>query len=95
MANDRFQELLRQMPSIANAVNGFQSESIQQMAYKELLAALSSNGDASATAPVTPVTAKAKSVSKPGLSTADILAMARGGVAKPGSSVQEHDQCLE
>jgi len=86
MANDRFQELLRQMPSIANAVNGFESESIQQMAYKELLAALSSNGDSSVAAPVAPATVKPKSAVKPGLSTADILAMARGEASKPASN---------
>ena len=68
MANDRFQELLRQMPSIANAVNAFESESIQQMAYKELLAALSSNGDSTVAAGRTPIKAEPKSASKPGRS---------------------------
>ncbi|MEO8497649.1 MAG: NADPH-dependent assimilatory sulfite reductase hemoprotein subunit, partial [Planctomycetota bacterium] len=92
MANDRFHELLRQMPSIANAVNAFESESIQQMAYKELLAALSSNsanGESPAAAPVTPAAAKPKPAAKPGLSTADILAMARGEVPKPEANGQE------
>ena len=87
MANDRFQELLRQMPSIANAVNGFESESIQQMAYKELLAALSSTGAAAepAASPATPST-EAETADKPGLSTADILAMARGETSNAGSN---------
>lgn len=91
MANDRFQELLRQMPSIANAVNGFESESIQQMAYKELLAALSStleapSGEAPASKPTKPATAKPAPAAKTGLSTAEILAMARGESPKPGSN---------
>ncbi len=91
MANDRFQELLRQMPSIANAVNAFESESIQQLAYKELLAALSSNGDATTAAPAAPVEAKPKSAGKPGLSTAEILAKARGEASKAatGANGQE------
>ncbi|HUG69239.1 MAG TPA: NADPH-dependent assimilatory sulfite reductase hemoprotein subunit [Pirellulaceae bacterium] len=93
MANDRFQELLRQMPSIANAVNGFESESIQQMAYKELLAALSSTvevtgNDAPPAAPAKPAAAKAAASGKPGLSTAEILAKARGEASQPGPNGQ-------
>lgn len=94
MANDRFQELLRQMPSIANAVNGFESESIQQMAYKELLAALNSTMDSSSseTPAVTsakPAAEKTKPTAKAGLSTADILAMARGKTPQPDSNGQK------
>lgn len=93
MANDRFQELLRQMPSIANAVNSFESESIQQMAYKELLAALSSTvevtgSDDPPAAPAKPAAAKAAAGGKPGLSTAEILAMARGETPQPGPNGQ-------
>lgn len=93
MANDRFQELLRQMPSIANAVNGFESESIQQMAYKELLAALSSTvevtgNDAPPAAPAKPAAAKTAAGGKPALSTAEILAMARGEAPQPGPNGQ-------
>lgn len=88
MANDRYQELLRQMPSIANAVNGFDSESIQQMAYKELLAALSSSGDPAKEQVIVdaPASDKAEPSAKPGLSTADILAMARGEASKPDAN---------
>ena len=92
MANDRFQDLLRQMPSIANAVNAFESESIQQMVYKELLAALSSNGDSAAAEPVTPTAATPSSTSKPGLSTADILAMARGESPKAGTGANGKEE---
>ncbi|MEX0819626.1 MAG: NADPH-dependent assimilatory sulfite reductase hemoprotein subunit, partial [Pirellulaceae bacterium] len=96
MSNDRFQELLRQMPSIANAVNSFQSELIQQLAYKELLAALNSNVDGPSgkvdqaspgTAKPSPV--KPASAGKPGMSTADVLAMARGETSKPDSNGRE------
>lgn len=87
MANERFEELLRQLPLIANAVNAFQSESIQEMAYKELVAALKPSVPASTavtsesaakSAAIAPTPATTKST----LSTQDVLALARAGTGK-------------
>lgn len=91
MSNRRFKELLRRMPSIAKSVNAFASESIQELAYNDLMKAFSdSNTDSDGSAKPS---AEAKQTES---KTADILAMARQEkektsttAAKPKSSADE------
>src|SRR5690349_9407960 len=100
MANERFEELLRQLPLIANAVNAFQSESIQEMAYKELVAALKPNkpegsatkNESDSTSSSTP--AKPAST-KTAVSTQDVLALARAGAGKSTPAGNGHREKKE
>jgi len=72
MKNDPFQELLRKMPTIAKAVNSFESAEIQKQAFSQLIKAFNAQQDEEdETQP--PAANGAKSSS----STADILAAAR------------------
>ncbi|QDU95521.1 NADPH-dependent assimilatory sulfite reductase hemoprotein subunit [Lignipirellula cremea] len=97
MKNDSFQELLRRMPTIAKAVNAFESEDIQKQAYQELIKAFVQSDEEAEAADTARKSKKQrskkdaaaqgeKSGDKPtgngaksgDLSTADILAAARG-----------------
>ena len=78
MARNHFNELLRRMPAIAKAVNGFDSDAIQQKAYTALLEAFNSADGEGAAQPVSDSTDRQPSPETGRLSTADILAMARG-----------------
>ena len=79
MAKDRFNELLRRMPAIANAVNAFDSEALQAQAYNALLVAFNERNDS----PATEAKPKAATESGAQLSTADILAKARAETQHP------------
>ena len=77
MARDRFNELLRRMSAIAKAVNGFDSEVIQQKAYEALLEAFNANDMTHSASPVAVQPTELPDQTAK-LSTAEILALARG-----------------
>ncbi|MEZ6113345.1 MAG: NADPH-dependent assimilatory sulfite reductase hemoprotein subunit [Pirellulaceae bacterium] len=96
MAKDRFDDLLRRMPKIADAVNAFSSEHLQQRAFQALIEEYkqmqggkdSSDETASGATGGEPKKSAASDKAKaaaggPAMSTADILAMARSGGGKP------------
>jgi len=104
MAKNRFNELLRRMPAIAKAVNGFASDAIQQKAYESLLDAFNGPDDGDGVEQQTGVEInRQKQPEKEGLSTAEILAMARGepqtdtadGQAVPQAEEKQKESDLE
>jgi sulfite reductase (ferredoxin) len=90
MSDDRFEELLRRMPEIAKAVNAFQGEPLQRMAFQSLMTAFGIQAPASDAAEQRGQSraAAAKGTGTP-FSTKDILAMARAGQAKSAPTTQD------
>lgn len=90
MSDDRFEELLKRMPEIAKAVNDFQGESLQRMAFQSLMTAFGIQapaGDIAEHRAERPASA-AKSAGT-SLSTKDILAMARAGQTKTAPTTRD------
>ena len=76
MSDDRFEQLMSRMPEIAQAVNAFQSESVQKLAFEMLVESLGLKPSAGRSRPAE---SAGKAVTGESLKTQDILAMARGG----------------
>ena len=99
MSDDRFEQLMRRMPEIAQAVNAFQSESVQRLAFEMLVESLGLKASAGRSRPVEGTgggESAAKGVSGNSLNTQDVLAMARArvpkGPAKPAESQASSEQ---
>jgi sulfite reductase (ferredoxin) len=90
MSDDRFEELLKRMPEIAKAVNAFQGESLQRMAFQSLMTAFGIQAPAGDIAEQR-VESQASAAKGAGtsLSTKDILAMARAGQAKTAPTTRD------
>ena len=86
MSDDRFEQLMSRMPEIAQAVNAFQSESVQKLAFEMLVESLGLKPSAGRSRPAE---SAGKAVTGKSLNTQDILAMARARVPKDTASPAE------